>query len=126
MVRKLQLKSEFHPDQPAAEKLVVNIKWRWGYSCKMIQRYLELKPACDMLQDSGQWGSNTLPLSNSENNLLQQIESYLNPIAKQIFSVEGDHYVTLSTAMPKIKYLLNKVLVPLPSDTLCITIADSM
>ena len=27
MVRKLKLKSRLHPDQPAAEKLVVIIKW---------------------------------------------------------------------------------------------------
>ena len=38
MVRKLELKSILHPDQPAPEKLVVNVKWRWGYSCKMIQK----------------------------------------------------------------------------------------
>ena len=30
------------------------------YSSKMIQRCLEVKPACDMLQDSGTWGPNTI------------------------------------------------------------------
>ena len=38
MVRKLELKSRFHPDRPAAEKLVVGVKWQWGYSCKTIQK----------------------------------------------------------------------------------------
>ena len=126
MVRKLELKSILHPDQPAPEKLVVNVKWRWGYSCKMIQRYLELKPACDMLQDSGQWGFDILSLNHSDKHLLEQIESYLTPITKQIFSVEGEHYVTLSTAMPKVKYLLDKALVSVPSDALCITIAKTV
>ena len=90
-----------------AEKLAVSVKWRRGYSCKMIQRYLEPKPACDMLQDSGQWGFDILSLNHSDKHLLEQIESYLTPI--QIFSVEREHYVTLSTAMPKIKYLLDKL-----------------
>ena len=65
----------------------------------MIQGYLELKPACDMLYDSGQWGIDILSLNHSDKHLLEQIESYmyLTPITKQIFSVEGEHYVTLST-----------------------------
>ena len=126
MVRKLELKSTLHPDQPAPEKLVVNVKWRWGYSSKMIHRYLELKPACDMLQDSEQWGFNVLSLTHSDKHLLEQIESYLAPIAKQIFSVEGEHYVTLSTAMPKVKYLLEKALLPIPSDAQCIAIAKAV
>ena len=87
---------------------------------------MELKPACDMLQDSGQWGFDILSLNHSDKYLLEQIESYLTPITKQIFSVEGEHYVTLSTAMPKVKYLLDKALVSVPSDALCITIAKTV
>ena len=63
MVRKLELKSRLHPDRPAAEKLVLDVKWQWGYSCKMIQRYFEVKPACDMLQDSGTWRPDTMSLN---------------------------------------------------------------
>ena len=62
MVCKLELKGIVHPDQPAPEKLVVNVEWRWGFLCKMTQRYLELQPACDMPQDSGQWGFDILSL----------------------------------------------------------------
>ena len=57
----------------------------------MIQRYLKLKPACDMLQDSNQWGSDTLSLNHSDKHLLERIEFYLTPITKQILSVEGKH-----------------------------------
>ena len=71
-------------------------------------------------------GFDILSLNHSEKHLLEQIESYLTPITKQIFSVEGKHYFTLSTAMPKVKYLLDKALVSVPSDALCITIAKTV
>ena len=89
----------------------------------MIQRYFEAKPACDMLQDSGSWGPDTMSLSRSDKTLLGQIECYLTPITKQLFSLEGEHYVTLSTVMPKVSYLLNKALEPVPSDAVCTNVA---
>ena len=74
----------------------------------MIQRYFDVKPACDMLQDSGTWRPDTMSLSHCNNTLLGQIECYLAPITKQLFSLEGEHYATLSKAVPKVGYLLNK------------------
>ena len=85
----------------------------------VIQRYFDVKPACDMLQDSGTWRPDTMPLSHCDNTLLGQIECYLAPITKQLFSLEGEHYATLSTAVPKVSYLLNKALDPVPSDAVC-------
>ncbi|KAL5509488.1 hypothetical protein EMCRGX_G004875 [Ephydatia muelleri] len=73
MVRKLELKSRFHPDRPAAEKLVVGGEMAMGIEC------------------------------------------YLTPITEQLFSLEDEHYVTLSTAMPK-RGRHNK---PIHIDVLC-------
>ena len=67
----------------------------------MIQRYFDVKPACDMLQDNGTWRSDTMFLSHCDNTLLGQIECYLAPITKQLFSLEGEHYATLINSSAK-------------------------
>ena len=82
----------------------------------MIQRYFDVKPACDMLQDSGTWRPDTMSLSYCDNTLLDQIECYLAPITKQLLSLEGEHQVT---TVPKVSYLPNKALDPVPSDAVC-------
>ena len=64
-----------------------------------------------------------MSLNRCDKTLLGQIECYLALITKQLFSLEGEHYVTLSTAMPKVSYLLNKAYDPVPSDAVCINVA---
>jgi hypothetical protein len=64
-----------------------------------------------------------MSLNRCDKTLLGQIECYLTPITKQLFSLEGEHYVTLSTAIPKVSYLLNKALDPVPSDAVCTSVA---
>ena len=57
-------------------------------------------------------------LNHSEKHLLEQIES-------RYILLKGN-ITLLSTAMPQVKYLLDKALVSVPSDALCITIAKTV
>ena len=82
------------------QKLILDAKWRWGYSYAMIQRFLDNKNAVAHLTFDAE-----MVLSEEDITCLQNIADVLGEIVANLTMLEGDRYPTLSMAAPRIAFL---------------------
>ena len=96
-------------------KVVLDCKWRWGYSRKMIQRYRDLKDEIDQLNCEHHLRPFTITR-------LTELSDMLEDCCDVLFFMEGSKYVTLS-CVPFVLYYLKNHLQPRDEDDLAVASA---
>ena len=94
-------------------KLVLDAKWRWGYSYKMIARYLQVEKAVLNLPFNGwEW-----KLSEEDVACLRAVGADIKEIVEILFLLEGEKYPTFSMVIPILNFLKSGALRPTAGDS---------
>ena len=72
----------------ATQQIVLDANWRWGYSKKMVERFLEIENAIAVLPGHSLVGA-------VDRALLKEYVDLMTDVNNQLFSLEGEKYVTL-------------------------------
>ena len=97
-------------------KLIADVVTRWGSTYKMMSRILEQQQAiCGVLAEDRKYWCR-MP-NDSEFSTMESIVAVLEPLHVFTDALSGEKCITISAICPLLKHILEKLLVPLPTDS---------